>query len=223
MTRTLQELVAENNRLKERIERLHSETAWMESELRMVRHSPDFVLVRPGNLTNRLAASDILVGPFRDMPSATVWPTGKQPAYSLRPPPGLANYAMDRHQMKVLGIAVCGLEPDAIARVVAMIEDRQRRNGDFSPVFLTDTARTDIFRRRAYAFECLPEFDTTSEASQSYVARRIAFLEEKWGMAGIINFGRSAHPFGSVSGGGSPDGGGPEGEAADATARRATG
>src|SRR5690606_28760902 len=107
-------------------------------------------------------------------------------------PPGLASYGMDRRPQKVIGIGVCGLKLEAIESIIAMIEDRQRRNRDFAAVFLTDSHRTDIFRRRGFAFEYLPEL-TEADACKTYAERRITLLEDKWGLAGIIDFGRSAY------------------------------
>jgi hypothetical protein len=74
-----------------------------------------------------------------------------------------------------------------------MVEDLLRRSRNFRPVFLMDITRTEIFRRRGFAYEylavCAEKEKRLASKLTAHNLARVALLKRKWGMAGIINFG----------------------------------
>ena len=194
MIDTAEALQYEVRRLRELVERQYLELAWQQSELCARGGKAVVVRFAAGDLAKRdLTGNAGLLGDTIEPPPAEFWPLGTIPTTPLIPNCGFASYASGREQLNAIGINVCGLDEASVEHVVSMVETRLRKVRNFRPVFLVDITRTEIFRRRGFAYEFLaPGTDKRRQLNARLAAfnsRRVEFLTRKWGLAGIINFG----------------------------------
>lgn len=196
----------EIRRLRDMVERQYLELAWQQSELRNRGGKANIVKFGAGDIASaNLTLNAGLLRDVVELPSQVVWPTGSVPANPLIPNSGFASYASGRDQISATGIAVCGLDEQSVEHIAGMVEERLRRVRNFRPVFLMDVTRTEIFRRRGFAYEYLAPCDEKEKRFgarlAAFNARRVEFLMRKWGMSGIINFGpKVINPTGHRSG-----------------------
>ena len=194
MADTTAGLQYEIRRLRDIVERQYLELAWQQSELRSRGGKAKIFKFGAGNLAKtNLTGNAGLLRETVELPPHDVWPTGTLPASPLIPNCGFASYATGRDQIGAIGIAVCGLDERSVEHITAMVEERLRRVRNFRPVFLMDITRTEIFRRRGFAYEYLAPGDEREKRHSirlaAFNARRVEFLKRKWGISGIINFG----------------------------------
>jgi len=194
MIDTAEALQYEVRRLRELVERQYLELAWQQSELTSRGGKAVVVRFGAGDLASRgLTGNAGLLGDTAEPPPAEFWPLGTVPATPLIPNCGFASYASGREQLNAIGINICGLDEASVEHVVSMVETRLRKVRNFRPVFLMDITRTEIFRRRGFAYEylapCTEKSRQLNKRLAAFNARRVAFLTRKWGLAGIINFG----------------------------------
>jgi hypothetical protein len=194
MMETTEALQYEVKRLREIIERQYLELAWQQSELATRGGKATVVRFGAGDLARGdLAGNAGLLRDTREPPPAEHWPLGAAPAMPLTPNCGFASYSSGRELLNAVGIAVCGLDVAQVEHIVAMVETRLRKARNFRPVFLMDITRTEIFRRRGFAYEylapCSDKEQRLAPRLAAFNASRVALLTRKWGLAGIINFG----------------------------------
>lgn len=194
MVETVESLQYEVRRLRDVIERQYLELAWQQSELRTRGGKAKIVTFNAGPLgKSGLTGNAGLLLDAPKIPATDVWPTGAVPANPLIPNCGLASYSTGRDKLGAIGIAVCGLAEDVVEQVTAMVEERLRSSRNFRPVFLMDITRTEIFRRRGFAYEYFALCDESEKRLAPRLAafnmQRVELLKRKWGMTGIINFG----------------------------------
>ena len=194
MIETAEALQYEVRRLREIVERQYLELAWQQSELSVRGGKAVVVRFGAGNLASQgLTGNAGLLRDTAEPPPAEFWPLGTVPTTPLTPNCGFASYASGREQLNAIGVSVCGLDEASVEHVVSMVETRLRKVRNFRPVFLMDITRTEIFRRRGFAYEyiapCVEKDNRLNKRLAAFNARRVAFLTRKWGFAGIINFG----------------------------------
>lgn len=211
MIDTTAALQFEVRRLRDLVERQYLELAWQQSELRARGGKATIVRFGAGNLAKTsLTGNAGLLRETVELPPQDVWPTGTVPANALIPNCGFASYATGRDQVGAIGVAVCGLDEKSVEQITAMVEERLRRARNFRPVFFMDITRTEIFRRRGFAYEyiapCAEAEKRHAARLAAFNARRVEFLKRKWGISEIINFGakvidHAAHRQGAVTNG----------------------
>ena len=76
---------------------------------------------------------------------------------------------------------------DGIEDAVRVVEQRQVRSRDFTPVFVVDTPVFAPFRRRGYVVEYI-----SNETSPKVVRRRFDFIVAKWGLGKTVDLGQSS-------------------------------
>jgi hypothetical protein len=197
MVETAEALQFEVRRLREIVEKQYLELAWQQAEL--THRGGKAVVVRfgAGDLAKTtLTGNAGLLTETREPPPAEFWPQGPVPTVPLTPNCGFASYASGREQLKAIGVSICGLDEAAVEHIVSMVETRLRKARNFRPVFLMDITRTEIFRRRGFAYEylapCSDREQRLAGRLQAFNAKRLTLLARKWGFAGIINFGSRA-------------------------------
>src|SRR5262245_57110356 len=118
------------------------------------------------------------------------WPIKPMPARSLEPSPGGACFHLKDAGAKVIAFAVLGLSGAELENEVARIAQEQARQGNFIPVFLTDSPETESFRSRGYVFEYFPRGRGSGEAQNLEALQpRLELIESKWGVDLFINLG----------------------------------
>ena len=118
---------------------------------------------------------------------------GSPPARPRSDEPPLVPFAKDRPGARVILVAVFGLDPAELGRVVELV-DGQCATAGVVPIFLTDGDDFQVFRLRRLLFEYLPPpSDGTRFAPNLdwglYRQRRLALLRRKWQPARIVAFG----------------------------------
>ena len=194
MIETAEALQYEVRRLRDLVERQYLELAWQQSELRSRGGKAMIVRFGAGDLAKaNLTGNAGLLRETVELPPAEQWPIGTVPANPLIPNCGFASYASGREQLNAIGISVCGLDDQSVEHIVGMAEERLRKVRNFRPVFFMDITRTEIFRRRGFAYEYLAPSSEKERRLDNRLAafnsKRVAFLKRKWGITGIINFG----------------------------------
>jgi hypothetical protein len=90
-----------------------------------------------------------------------------------------------------LGFNLVGMDGDQAEKAVIEIEERQLRDRDFIPVFITDLTDFRVFRSRGYVFEYIPSSiaapPTNRRAERGYYRERLALITEKWNLRRIVD------------------------------------
>ena len=94
-------------------------------------------------------------------------------------------------------MAVFGLGPAELERVVDLVSGGLSPAGTVVPVFLTDSGAFEVFRARRAVFEYLPPPDQRARFAPDldwdlYVLRRLVLLRRKWRPVRVIAFGPAA-------------------------------
>jgi len=147
------------------------------------------------NLTARLAGAPARA-PVAARPAARTWsnwPGKPMPKRAMEPPPGGAHLALKGKGAKVIAFALFGLSDAQIEQEVERVSEQQTLQGNFIPVFLTQSRNTEPFRRRGYVFEYFPSAgETASPLNIDDMQPRLDFIEAKWGVDHFINLGQPA-------------------------------
>jgi hypothetical protein len=122
------------------------------------------------------------------------WPRPEAALRPLLPNAGWRNYALRGRAAKVVGVSVCGLPPAILESTVAAIAAQQDLLRDFIPLFLTDSADFDVFRRHGFVWEyfpCAAERARYGGATgwAAYAASRRSLLQRKWGLDDVVCIG----------------------------------
>jgi len=193
----LDEALRENRRFRERIEVLASQNHHLRKRLReTVEHPPEatafeeiessmrpggepFLEPRPSRQSQRL-----------EVYSASWFPLFKDGMVPLDPSPGLRSLTAVRVPIR-MGFQLFNLDPDRIEEAVSKIEERQLRERDFIPVFVTDSSDFGVFRSRGYVFEYIPPSvanATTHERTENPILKdRLELITAKWDLRDIID------------------------------------
>lgn len=112
----------------------------------------------------------------------------------LIPNPGWKCLAVDQPQIRI-GFTLFGMRLEAIEDAVAIVEQRQVRSRDFTPVFVTDNVDFRPFRTRGYVVEYIPESITskanTNRSLHRYLSARLELIQAKWALGEFVNLGRA--------------------------------
>jgi glycosyltransferase involved in cell wall biosynthesis len=190
--------LAENPAVDDLLQRLARQTRRIQSLERLIamggKPSGGPTVVK---LTMRLPRTPAPV-PVAPRAAARTWPSwpGKpMPQRAMEPPPGGAHLALRGKGAKVIAFAVFGLSDDQLEREVERVSEQQALQGNFIPLFLTQSRNTEPFRRRGYVFEYFPAVDKTGASPIiEELQSRLDFIESKWGIDHFINL---AQPVGS--------------------------
>jgi hypothetical protein len=122
------------------------------------------------------------------------WPTNRKVSNYLVPNSGWQNHSIQGDTSLVIGFSMFGLEREKIEEHVDQIRHQQSVNGDFVPIFLTDSTCFDVFRRYGFVIEYFPspEKRMTFHGAMdwgAYAEQRLGLLIRKWGIAKMIVFG----------------------------------
>jgi hypothetical protein len=117
-------------------------------------------------------------------------PVFEQRITPLDPSPGLRSLTSHRAPIRI-GFQVFGLRGAGIGEVVSKVEERQLRERDFIPVFVTDNCDFGVFRSRGYVFEYIPPSIANASSNQRTKRRilkdRLELIKAKWGLRDIID------------------------------------
>lgn len=121
------------------------------------------------------------------------WPEKPMPLHALEPPPGPLHPHLRNAGAKVIAFAVFGLGEIELEAEVARVAEQQALQGNFIPLFLTDSRNSEAFRRRGYVFEYFSSLQAAStEPGLAVLQPRFDFLESKWGVDLFVNLGLPA-------------------------------
>lgn len=112
----------------------------------------------------------------------------------LTPSPGWKCLAKDLPHMRI-GFMLFGMTPEQVEETVGLVEHRQVRNRDFTPVFLTDVTDLEPFRARGYVVEYIPRpiarNPENRQAERRYLSERIHLIRAKWNLHKLVDVARS--------------------------------
>jgi hypothetical protein len=111
----------------------------------------------------------------------------------LVPNPGWKCLAVDEPQIRI-GFTLFGMNAEAIEEAVEVVEYRQVRSRDFTPVFITDNADLRPFRIRGYVVEYISDSITGNSTGNRdldrYLSARLELIKAKWGLGELGDLGR---------------------------------
>ncbi len=127
------------------------------------------------------------------------WPTAGRPRRTLRPQPGWMRMSLGATGVPHVGFSVCGFDRQRLADMIRLVGERQMKDADFIPVFLTDSTEFDLFHGRGYSFEYFPAPEIWPQCEGSIrwelrAERRLADVKRKWALANIVQLGPCAFP-----------------------------
>lgn len=151
---------------------------------------PPTVVLEPRFSVRRPNVPVAARAPARTWPN---WPEKPMPPRALEPSPGHLHPQLKNAGAKVIAFAVFGLSMAELEAEVVRVAEQQALQGNFIPVFLTDSRSSEAFRRRGYVFEYFPDVQAAL-AGQGLAALqpRLDVLESKWGIDLFINLGLPA-------------------------------
>lgn len=108
----------------------------------------------------------------------------------LKPAPGSRCLTAHRAPIRI-GFRIFGLDSEMLDQQVTAVEDRQLRERDFIPVFVTDCSDFSTFRRRGYVFEYIPPTIANATSSRRSLRRilndRLTLIKAKWDLIDIVD------------------------------------
>jgi len=127
---------------------------------------------------------------FHAMSWLPVFEGGVRP---LDPSPGMRCLTAPRAPIRI-GFCLFGSNLEHIEEAVAKVEERQLRDRDFIPIFVTDNGDFREFRSRGYVFEYIPASIANSSKKQRSKRRvlkdRLDLIRAKWNLRDIIDLTR---------------------------------
>lgn len=193
----LEDALRENRRFRERIESLASQNHHLRDRIKEAGQSPP-----------EISAFEEIESPIRPSEGAMPEPrrrkTGGKPEWQLAswfpvfensivpldPSPGLRCLTAVRAPIRI-GVQLFGLDSDRVEEAVSKVEERQLRERDFIPVFITDNRDFSAFRSRGYVFEHIPPSIANASSSQRTQRRilkdRLELIKAKWNLRDIID------------------------------------
>jgi|GEM_PF-1080709 len=115
------------------------------------------------------------------------WPSEIIPDSSLLPSPGFAAPRIGSGALPVAFIGTFGISKQRLGQVVKLIEQRQRQDVNFVPLFLTNCKDQKAFRRSGYNFEYFPTNVYCMEHQKEIFSYHFSTIWKKWNSAYIID------------------------------------
>jgi len=192
----IRQLRIQNARLRELVELLASRTALLRQRVESSTEATTVIsafetfasasMPRPG-FTRRSLEDVPGFSPTRDCDWFPLFDHGFEP---LDPNPGWKCLSA-QHAPVRLGFLLFGMEHDRIEQIVQKVEQRQLRQRDFIPIFVTDSTDFGPFRTRGYVFEHIPAAIVQSpgnrRAERRYLRRRLELIKSKWGIGELVD------------------------------------
>ena len=196
----LEEALRENRRFRERIELLASQNHHLRERIReKVGSPPEAVAFEEIESPHRSPNAPIPepepgeVNVDIHRLSESWFPAFKGGIKPLDPSPGLRTFTVFRAPIRI-GFQLFGLDAAYIQNAVAKVEERQLRDRDFIPVFITDNRDFSAFRSRGYVFEHIPPSIANASSSQRTQRRilkdRLELIKAKWNLRDIIDLSK---------------------------------
>jgi len=191
----LAKLMAQNNRLREVIEALASR-----SQLQRRKSSQQSSTIRIDAFeefatrpTPRLKMSRTGFGGSSAqtvLQDNTWFPALRCGFRPLEPSPGWRCLSAQDAPIR-LGFNLIGMDAAQVGTAVENVEQRQLRDRDFIPVFITDMTDFEVFRFRGYVFEYVPASVSRApknrHAERRYLKQRLDLITAKWNLRDIID------------------------------------
>ncbi len=116
---------------------------------------------------------------------------------ALRPFPGHAAISLRDSAFMTIGFDLLGLNATQTAAFVDLVAERQRKQHNFAPVFLTDCQELHVFRKHGFVFEYIPPSGDQASAPGSYdwaarTSERKAAFKAKWAVSELFNAAQGA-------------------------------
>jgi len=116
---------------------------------------------------------------------------------ALRPFPGHAAISLRDSAFTTIGFDLLGLNGTQTAAFVDLVAERQRKQHNFAPVFLTDCQEFHILRKHGFVFEYIPPSADQASAPGSYdwaarTSERIAAFKAKWAVPELFSAAQGA-------------------------------
>lgn len=195
--RRVQKLAAQNARLREIAESFASRSA-LQAQRASLESAHNTITVFEDFRDVRAPRPRSIPRPARAISAASAvqdnewFPRLPGEVHPLDPTPGWR--CLTTHDAAIrLGFSLIGLDEDRANDAVAQIEQRQIRDRDFIPVFITDLTVFEIFRLRGYVFEYIPSAISsagkTRRAERQYLERRLELIKAKWNLREIVDLG----------------------------------
>ena len=90
-----------------------------------------------------------------------------------------------------MGFLLFDMDGPGMEEAVSKVEERQLRERDFIPVFVTDTGDFGVFRSRGYVFEYIPPSIANASSNQRTKRRilkdRLELIKAKWNLSDIVD------------------------------------
>jgi len=193
----LEEALRENRRFRERIEVLASQNHHLRERVRKAtEHPPEataFEVIESCSRPRDLAPPETRragMGPLLQWYAADWFPVFENRISPLDPSPGFRNLTSHRVPIK-MGFQLFGLSNANIEKVVSKVEERQLRDRDFIPVFVTNNCDFGVFRSRGYVFEYIPSSIANSPENQKskrhILKDRLELIKAKWNLSDIVD------------------------------------
>jgi len=190
----LAKLMAQNNRLREVVEglagraQIQRKDSSHQSSARRIEAFEEFA----SPTAPRLKSSTTTFGgssPQTVIVDNSWFPAFKRGFRPLEPSPGWRCLAAQDAPIR-LGFILLGMDAAQVRAAVENIEQRQVRDRDFIPVFITDMTDFEVFRFRGYVFEYLPPSVSRApknlRSERRYRKRRLELIKAKWNLRDII-------------------------------------
>lgn len=177
---------SDDARLRRQVEAQHRTLSAVLDALARRRDDATVTATIGPRLPDRVRPSAAPPRPTQSLPG---WPEPPPPAQPLRPPPGWACASLGSGRHPVIAVALFGLDAPGVAKGVAQIDLRQRRDMNFVPVFLTDHPDATPFRRGGHVVEFFPRAVYGDPDAPALFREKYAHVRRKWGVASLIDLG----------------------------------
>lgn len=193
----LEDALRENRRFRERIELLASQNHHFRERIREVGETAPEARAfeeiesptRPGE--HELPAPSRPNGGHQlEWYQAGWFSTFENGIAPLDPSPGLRCLTAVRAPIR-MGFLLFDMDGPGMEEAVSKVEERQLRERDFIPVFVTDTGNFGVFRSRGYVFEYIPPSIANASSNQRTKRRilkdRLDLIKAKWNLSDIVD------------------------------------
>jgi hypothetical protein len=187
----------ENQRFRERLELMASQNFHLRERVKSTAGSPPEVVSFEEIPPLEGKRSEVAIEPrWKSTCRHTGWyfsdwfPAFQNGIAPLNPAPGARCLTAHRAPIRI-GFRFFGLDVEALETHVKAVEERQLRERDFIPVFVTDCSDFSIFRRRGYVFEYIPPMIANAPAGKRGLRRilndRLTLIKAKWNLSDIVD------------------------------------
>ena len=191
----IRKLTVQNSRLREIVETFASRSL-LQAEAPERLSSAITISLLEGFTEPRVPSLNTKKGAYGGFSAATVshdntwFPTFMGNLRPLDPTPGWR--CLTAHGAPIrLGFNLIGLDSQRVEEAVAKVEERQLRDRDFIPVFITDLTDFEVFRLRGYVFEYVPasvgRAPENRRTERRYLKQRLELIKAKWNLRDIVD------------------------------------